>query len=359
MRTTRLRDSLRIIWALTVKDLVDGLKNKTIISLVIVVIGTAAMYRALPLLHASDPMHLWVHGPGRSSLVAALDASELVAAYDIESEAKMMELVAEQELPELGLVVPTKGQGANNPLVITAYTVCWAKMDQVEEAMLLAEDEINALWDRAARIELAAERAYPDTVADGRPFIAALSVILSTTLVSVSLIPNMMLEENVARTMDVIRVSPATTTHYVLGKALAGAIYGALTVVITWSLNLEVVNHWWMAILASLCGLGLSTALGLILGTMVKSRQALQLWAWVVILPLQIPVFLSIMGDLFPASLMRIINWIPTVALSRLLRAAAVETITWGQIGAELIVVVATILVVGTTAALIIRKQEG
>ena len=109
-------------------------------------------------------------------------------------------------------------------------------------------------------------------------------------------------------------------------------------------------DNWWIGPLA--------TALGLILGLLVDNRQKLQLATWVMVLPLLIPIFLSTMGNLFGPTVNTIINWIPTVALSRLIRASTIETITWSQVGPELLVMIGTALIAGAASAWIMRRQE-
>ncbi len=47
-------ENLRIVWAITSKDLIDALKNKNVLSLIITSLFVVIMYRYLPLLTAED-----------------------------------------------------------------------------------------------------------------------------------------------------------------------------------------------------------------------------------------------------------------------------------------------------------------
>ena len=69
----RFTKNIRIIWAITSKDLVDALKNKNIITLVVTCILVVIMYRYLPALTAEDgPPALLVYDQVGSEFAAGL-----------------------------------------------------------------------------------------------------------------------------------------------------------------------------------------------------------------------------------------------------------------------------------------------
>ena len=65
-------ENLRIVWAITSKDLIDALKNKNVISLVVTSLMVVVLYRYLPALIAEDgPPALLLYDAGESEFVTA------------------------------------------------------------------------------------------------------------------------------------------------------------------------------------------------------------------------------------------------------------------------------------------------
>jgi hypothetical protein len=105
-----LSENLRIIWAITAKDMLEALKNRTTLSVVVIALLMVITYRYFPsLTMGSSSSNLLVYDAGPSSYWAALDASE-----DPEAEVhgpyptqRMMEHdLRKGFVPELGLVIP-------------------------------------------------------------------------------------------------------------------------------------------------------------------------------------------------------------------------------------------------------------
>ena len=66
-------ENLRIVWAITSKDLIDALKNKNIITLLITCVLVVIMYRYLPALTMENgPPALLVYDQAESEFATAL-----------------------------------------------------------------------------------------------------------------------------------------------------------------------------------------------------------------------------------------------------------------------------------------------
>jgi len=115
--------------------------------------------------------------------------------------------------------------------------------------------------------------------------------------------------------MDVLLVSPASSGHVTIAKALTGLFYCLLCIGIAFAINSALIYNWPLAILTAVCGALLTVSIGLLLGTIIESRQQLMLWGWVFLIPLMLPTLLSIMDDLLPANVITVFRWVPTTAL--------------------------------------------
>jgi ABC-type Na+ efflux pump permease subunit len=137
-----------------------------------------------------------------------------------------------------------------------------------------------------------------------------------------------MLEERKARTLDALLVSPATPAHIALGKAACGLFYVLVGAAVTFAASYAVVTHWELALMTTIAAGIFSVSLGLLLGTLLESRQQMQLWTWVVLAPLLISVVFVLMEELMPPVLVSVFRWVPTNLVLNLARAAFAGTIT-------------------------------
>ena len=111
--------------------------------------------------------------------------------------------------------------------------------------------------------------------------------------------------------METLLISPASPVHVVTAKALTGLFYCMLGAAIGLAVNYFLVLHWWLALLAVLFGSLFTVTLGLFLGILVEDRSQLALWTWVFILPLILPLILSVMEELLPAAIFPVMRVIP------------------------------------------------
>lgn len=103
----KLRSSLRIVWAIAAKDIVDAIRNRTTIS---VILGVAIMMltsQALPLLLGLSDVHrMAVYDAGESCLAAELEDSEQFSSRPVASREELKVVLGEASDVLLGLVIP-------------------------------------------------------------------------------------------------------------------------------------------------------------------------------------------------------------------------------------------------------------
>ncbi len=337
MNTTRTRwlAHLRIVWAITAKDILEALKNKNIISVIVVSLLMVVFYRVYPGLSAAlEPPAVLIYDEGASALPARLEGSRAVQAWTgYRSLAHLQALLAEGDVPELGLVIPAGFDAAaagGGELTLPGYVMYWVSDEDAAALRAKVEAEIERLIGRPVAIQLQAPIVHEaDSGGIGIPM--GSSVIFVLVMVGLTLVPHLMLEEKKNRTLDVMLVSPAGAGHLAAAKALAGLFYTVLGGGIALAINHDLILHWPLAIAALMAGALFLVALGLWLGLRIEDRGQLTLWAWVLILPLLLPVFIVLMTPLIPAVVVQILNRVPTVVVFNLLRAALADPIALSE----------------------------
>jgi len=325
-KDTHWRDSVRIIWAITAKDIVEAVKNKNTLTVIITSLFMLLVYRGLPVLESrGEPTNLLVYDAGESALVAFLENSQAVNVYTYPSEEDMKRYLANGLVPELGLVIPQdfdriiEAGGAPD---LQGYVMHWVDEETAAELKLTTEAEISRLV--GVPVLIRSQGNIVSTLPDsgGIGVNAGFGFIFAITMIGLSMIPHLILEEKHSRTLSALLVSPASEWHVVAAKALTGLVYCALTSAIAAVVFYPVIVHWWLTFLALLCGSLFTIAIGLLLGAMIENRGQLTLLAWVFIIPLLIPVFLSLLDDLVPEMVINFSRVIPTVVTFNLLRTS-------------------------------------
>ncbi len=355
-----LRRSLRIVWAVAAKDIVDALRNKTLLSIVLGVSVLIVSAQALPLLTGlSDRPAAIVYDAGDSTLLGALRRDPDVLVYVASSRHEFETTIGEGSGAEWGLVIPADmEQQAGAVVELEGYVVHWADRAAVSRHQAAFETQIGELLDRPVRIDSAGRVLYPQPDAEGRPHLLALSLVLAVTTVCVALVPYLLLEERESHTLDALLVSPATAGQVVMGKAIAGLIYGLLTAAVVLVFNLEWVVHGGLVALAALCCALLAVAWGLLMGSSLENSQQASIWMALPMIVLQVPVMLAPLSADWPVAVRVVLTWIPTVAVARIVGASLAATIPWGQVAVDLGVVLGCALLGYAAVAWRVRRSD-
>ncbi len=160
---------------------------------------------------------------------------------------------------------------------------------------------------------------------------AGIAFVFVITMVGLTLIPHLMLEEKQTRTIDVLMISPAGSGSLIAGKAVAGLFYCLLGAGVALIFYRFLIIHWWLAVLATVLGALFTISFGLMLGTIIESRAQLTMWAWVFIMPLFVPVFLSLLEGLVPDRMIEVLRFVPTVVILDLFRTSCAAGIPLGK----------------------------
>lgn len=82
------------------------------------------------------------------------------------------------------------------------------------------------------------------------------------------------------------------------------------------------------------------------------------IWAWVVIIPLAIPLFLSLEEELLPAWLIRVFRMLPSSALFDLFRVSFTDQAAFGLWGARLALILAWTAALLALVAWRVRRSD-
>jgi ABC-type Na+ efflux pump permease subunit len=312
----RLIANLRIVWTIASKDIIDALRNKTTLSILIASLTIMLTGRALPLLtRLSGTPIVYIYDQGESTLSQALIESEEIRVRMTNSREELEALLTGLGLEALGLVVPadfdrTLESGAEPQL---EGIVTWSNRFAASKLQAEWEDRLSELLDNPVRIDVEGHIVYPSHENDGRTGMITSTIVMIIATLGIFMAPYLLFEEKRTRTIDVLRVSPATTYQIIAGKAIAGLSYTLTAAGIALAFNFASVVHWGIAILATIIAGLFAIGIGLVMGSIFDNAQDMGLWIGIPMGLVFAPVILAMSNRTPPEPLATIINWVPTV----------------------------------------------
>ena len=357
------KESLRIIWTIASKDILDAARNKTIISIIVGVAFLLLGNKAMPLLLSlSAAPTAIVYDAGESEVVAQLRQSRDLRVHPVSSLGELEQVVAESEGAVLGLAFPKDFDQlaqSDRLLRVNGYWAHWVKPSVAVKTRTLAEQRLTELAGPGARVTIEEHTVYPRPDSGGRPFMVSLSLVVIILAICGTIVPFLMVEERETHTMDALLVSPASAGQVVMGKALAGTTYGLVAAGVVFAINRRTIVHWEVALLAALCGTLFAVAVGLLLGSLFENPQSMNLWLGGALLLLLVPVFLvNNLGPNAPETIRAILPWIPSVLLASAVRGAFSGSVPWGEVGLNLGMLLSFAAVVLALVAWQVRRSD-
>ncbi len=358
-------ENLRIVWAITAKDLLEALKNKGSLAFlagVLVLLAISRLYSGPA--GANAPPNLLIYDAGDSSLVAALEGSSAVKLNEVPSQEELERRIRSGDEADLALVIPAdlcQALDSGEEPVLEGYVVPWVSESAANELVSRVEEEISRLVGQPVHINLEGNRLYlqPEAVVPGSmPHMASITLLMALTLVGLGVTPNLMLEEKQTRTLDALLVSPASSGQVVLGKALAGLFYSLAITLVVLALHANLITHWGPALAAVIAGSLFTVAIGLLLGILFETGQQYTLWAFVILNILLVPVFLYGERGLLPEAVNVVVAWIPTAALANIFWVSFSAHAPAAAFMPELALVIGCTAVVLAVVAWLVRRSD-
>ena len=321
-----IKHKVRIVLSIAWKDILEGWKNKVVLTSVITALFLVIFYNYLPDLTRDNDLPTLVFYLSEDAYDEEIfDGFVNFNVYIEENQESFEYRLRDSETPMLGVILDYKTIDALNnqdPLTLTAYVPYWMNENQstaLKNAFMLTASDS---WHTDVNLDSKTTTIYPimESSANGKIFIASAGLLLQIVLMGLSMAPQLVIEEKESRTLNAIMVSPATLSQFILGKALAVLFYTILTTLIGLFFIGYLVINWAILIPALLIGMLAFIIPGILVGALFETKQQITLWIWVLFIPTMLPLFFSIVR-IFPETVMKIIDWWPTVVLGRLLRA--------------------------------------
>jgi ABC-2 type transport system permease protein len=320
MNGQAFRQNIRIILAITSKDILDSVKNKTTISVLVSTLFVFVFYMYLPILEQEEVIHLY--DAGGSSWLPVLEDSQPIQVSVYNTLVEMQSRILRSGEPSLGLVLPVgfdQEVASGNPPELQGYMLNWVSEKQASQIVAMAQAQISGVI--GIPVNISVERVFLLPSSTGTGLSRAVGSLLLVMMIGLVLVPNLMLEEKRSRTLDALLVSPASPGQIATGKALSGLFFCFLGFGLICLFNFSLVMQWGLVFLAGLCAALFTVSLGLLLGIVMESRQQMVI-ANLLIFPMLIAIFISVETEVLPVWLTTISRWLPLTAAFDLLRAS-------------------------------------
>jgi ABC-2 type transport system permease protein len=357
-----VNENLRIIWAITAKDLLEALKNKTTLFNIVVVFLMMVVYKELPEWEQrGQPLNLLVYDAGTSVLVERLEESSAVNLYEYPTREELEEKLSSADEHKLGVIIPAdfdRQVESGGSAELSALRVRWISQSATDKLGAQIEEEITGLVGRPVQIDLEQEPVDVDPGRGSPLYAAMLSVIFALVMISIGVVPHLMIEEKQTRTLDALRVSPAGSGQVATAKALTGLFYCLTAAAVVYGFNAAFIVHWPLAILVAVLGSLFFVAVGLLLGTVIELRQQFVLWGFVAMAALLLPFFLWLTSELLPDSVATVVRWTPAAALGRAFQAACWRSARLGEYGPPLAYLAGGVLLVLGGVTWLMRRAD-
>lgn len=355
-------EGVRVILAITLKDSVDAVRNRTLLSVLVAVLLMVALFRALPAFRDEGKPALAVVDPGQSAVVDRWAESGQFELHRTASRQELEDFLGGEETAALGLLLPPdfdQQVQSETPLVLEGHVDHWVRDAETDEIRSTFETQLTALTGCPVRIDVSNDTVF--THPRGlRPVTTSFLMVYALVVVGLMIAPNLMIEEKELKTMDALLISPASAGQIVSAKALTGLLYCLLAAALVLVASAPMVVHWDIALLAAVCGSLFTVSVGLLLGVVLNARQQLIVWSAVLMFPLFVPVIASeVLPDLqVPALVGQVISLLPTVAVAEATRWALSGQVPWVEIGWGLAVTVAWAIPLLALVAWIVRRSD-
>ena len=358
----RPRGNLSMIGVIAAKDLLEALKNKLILS---ILLGSTFIFLSgalLPmLLTAKNLPRLVVYDEGRSTILRDLAAREDIRVRMVESQKEMeLSLVGSTDL-SLGLVLPAdfdQRAGEGQPIELQAYYPHWAVPDRFSQLEAFFEEQFHQAAPGLGQLTLADQAVYPPVELSGQPAMLLMNLVAVILVVGITLVPLLMIEEKEAQTLKVLLVSPASLKQVVAGKALVGLFYSLLPAFLIMLLYHYLFVHWGVALLAVILTSALAVSVGLLLGVLADSPTSANMWGSLLLLLMIGSILLKLLGLDLPPAVLSAVDWLPGSASLQLFSISQAGDFPLSMLWLNFSALLAAIAVVLVLLAWRVRRME-
>lgn len=337
----RWNDGLHLIWTIASKDIVDSLRNKLVISLILGMGFMLLMPKLMGLMLVPPETPVLVYDHGESRLTAELENSDQYQVQRARSLVEVEQVIGSMGFGlgvEFGLAVPDDFDQvleAGGQPELDGY-VAWANRMKASQLKTGFEEQIEEIVGQPVRINVEGNIVYPPSDAGLWLLMVTITPVIVILMMGIQLVPTLLFEEKQTKTMEALLVSPASISQVVVGKALAGLFYVMVAASVVFAINWAGVVHWEVVLLFVL-GIGVfSVGVGLVLGSFFERQQDVVGLTMLLIVVFIGALFVNMLDMNIPAIVQVMLPWVPSVALAEIIRFVFLENVPWGEILAKL-----------------------
>ncbi|HSG43325.1 MAG TPA: ABC transporter permease [Anaerolineales bacterium] len=343
MKTARFKfvDNLHIVWVIASKDIVDSLRNKLIISLILGMAFMLLMPKVMGLMLVPPETPVLLYDPGESRITTILENSNQ---YQVQHTGSISEI--EQVIGSMGfglgvefaLVVPDDFDQileAGGQPVLNGY-LAWTNRMKADQFKADFEVLIGEMLNQQVRIDIEGNFVYPPRNSGLWLLMVTVTPVTIILIMGMQLVPTLLFDEKQTKTMSALLVSPASIGQVVLGKVLAGLFYVMVSAGVVFAINWAGVVNWEVVSLFVFGISVFSVGVGLVLGSFFERQQdAVGLTTLLLVFFIG-ALFVNMLGQDIPFVVQTILPWIPSVALAEIIRFVFLENTPWVQVWTNL-----------------------
>jgi len=341
----------RIIWAIALKDIVDAIKNKLVLGIIIGVGFMMLSSQALPLLlkNNSEPRDFFFE-EDRSTVLKKIVRSRELDFFPTDSMEELRVAVGSSAVPVLGLIIPENFDRLvenSASIVLQGYRIHWAESPEVVSLIAYFEGELSDRVGRKIRIHLVEEKIYPDSDTLGFTIMIVTGLVIGVMTLGLILVPILVLDEKENHTLEALLISPAKTYHLLIGKSIVGIFYSMVAALVMFVFTWRWIVQWDVVLLAVVLGSLSTVSVGLLLGSTFENFTTVNMWVGLTIVAFMAPVFLwtSIVSKLNP-TLRVFFQSLPSVAMANMVNISFTNLDSKQEILANSLVMVAFSMVI-------------
>ena len=359
----RLGNWVRIVLAVSSKDVVDAIKNRVTISIILGVAMIVLSTQALPLLMKLRPeKRALVYDASRSTFVEEYGRGGSYRLIEMPSREAMLDEIGGVLAGTIGLQLPedfAETLEGNGSLEIEFYFSHAMRGSEVDEMAAFFSRELSDSLSREVVLNAEGNEIYPAPDAGGHPFMVSITLVMAIMIVGMSLVPLLMIEEKEKHTIEVLMISPASYGQVVLGKALAGMFYCVTAAAVVFAINYQLLATGWVALLAVMATALFTVGLGLLFGVLFEKPANMNMVMGVVIIILMLPVLLSLVASAaLPVALQNVLPYIPSVAAGKLFSMSFSNVIDVGALFFNLGVLLGSAMVLLLLVVWRVRRMD-
>jgi ABC-2 type transport system permease protein len=351
-------DNLYMAWAIGSKDIVDALKNKsTRINIILLVLLVVFFYWSSTPRPFDKKIDVAIYDEGNSSLTdlpTELDDGYRFVFYEASSLQEMERMMGYKQL---GIVVPpnfNQALEADDEPELSGY-ILWVHRTKVSELEMKYSDKFSELLGQPVRVNIGENIIIPQP--DVETSTVQFTILFAIFWMTISIVPQLMMEEKQTKTMDALLVSPASAGQVIMGKAIAGIFYAISSGGLLFALNWAYVTHWGLALMAFLCTALFSIGVALALGVFIKSPQQMRLWMFPIVAVLLVPALFALEPNL-TTNLKAIFSWLPTTALVEMTQFALSSRAPLSQLLKDLAIALGSTVLIFALVTWKVRRAD-